>query len=358
MNLRNLILSIVAISALGASASAEIEWLQTEYDFGTFTEESGKKTGEVKLVNKGDEATIISKVRPTCGCTVAQYTQGEIAPGDTAYVRFTYNPAGRPGKFDKSIKVHTGFDNKLTTIKIRGTVIGKKSTLSKQYPIEIGALRLSKNAIILGDLTKGLSRHEFIHGYNQSQDTIYPTWGDTHNSISIGMSSTAVAPGDLVTISIYYNSRAEENLGLNIYPIEIYANESDSITKGVVEMTVNLKADTSKLTAEEMKKAPALALESEVIDLGTVSTDEHMRVSIKIKNDGKSQMIINRIYSLNDAINFIKMPTKINANKAERAECEIDMKALPKGPFNIKAEIITNDPLHPTATVRIVGIKK
>ena len=84
-----------------------IEWLSTSYDFGTFKEAEGPQTGCVRMVNHGPDETVINRVKSTCGCTVAEYTDGIIAVGDTAEVRFTYDPAGRPGRFSKSIKVYT-----------------------------------------------------------------------------------------------------------------------------------------------------------------------------------------------------------------------------------------------------------
>ena len=39
-------------------------------------------------------------------------------------------------------------------------------------------------------------------------------------------------------------------------------------------------------------------------------------------------------------------------------EIDIDASKLPFGVFNVRLEIISNDPLHPTTMLRIVGEKK
>ncbi|MDE7495896.1 MAG: DUF1573 domain-containing protein, partial [Muribaculaceae bacterium] len=48
---------------------AQIEWLSTEYDFGTFPEAGGPRSGEVRFINRGKQPTMINNVRLTCGCT-------------------------------------------------------------------------------------------------------------------------------------------------------------------------------------------------------------------------------------------------------------------------------------------------
>ena len=150
--------SLAIAALLPLAASAQLEWLATDYDFGTMKEIAGPKTGSVRFVNRGDKPVVINQVRPSCGCTGADYTEGQIAPGDTATVSFTYNPKGRPGRFEKTVKVYVGEDNERTAIKIRGTVIGAPETLQTSYPVEVGPLRLSQRILTAGDVRYGTAR--------------------------------------------------------------------------------------------------------------------------------------------------------------------------------------------------------
>ena len=91
--------------------------------------------GRVRFVNTGGEPVVITGARPGCGCTGVEYPHDPIEPGDTAVISFTYNPAGRPGAFEKSIRVYIG-DNTTERVMIRGTVLGtnhwRRSILMKQ----------------------------------------------------------------------------------------------------------------------------------------------------------------------------------------------------------------------------------
>lgn len=334
-----------------------IEWLSTSYDFGTFKETEGPQTGRVRLVNHGPGETIINRVKSTCGCTVAEYTEGVIAPGDTAEVSFTYNPAGRPGRFSKSIKVYTGIENMVTTIGLKGMVIGKPESLNSQYPIVSGDLRLSVASLILGDVIKGVSRHEFIHAYNQGENPIILSWENVPRCLSIGASATTIEPGDLVTISIYYNSRDDDNYGLNIHSFELLSDNARSVSRQKVEVSVSLKADTSKLSAEQLKSAPRISIDEKVIEFGKISDESKVKGKFQISNEGASVLNVSRIYSFNKAFSVKRMPKKLKAGKSGVVEFELDMAKMPIGAFNVKAEVVSDDPLRPSETVRIVGEK-
>lgn len=59
-----------------------------------------------KLVNEGTETLVVKSVRPTCGCTVADYDR-EIAPGGTGWVKSKLDTADFSGPVSKSILVMT-----------------------------------------------------------------------------------------------------------------------------------------------------------------------------------------------------------------------------------------------------------
>ena len=48
--------------------------------------------------NTGNADLIISNTSATCGCTVAEYPKGRIAPGGEGYVTVTFKSAGKAGQ--------------------------------------------------------------------------------------------------------------------------------------------------------------------------------------------------------------------------------------------------------------------
>lgn len=357
--MKRLTVLLLVFIAMCGRVSAELEWLADEYDFGTFLESAGPKTGSVKFVNKGPEPTIISRVRPSCGCTGETHTEGEIAVGDTAVVNFTYNPQGRPGRFEKTIKVYTGLNNRLKTIHIRGTVIGSPETLRLDYPVEAGSLRLASNRLEGGAVKYGTSRHMFLTGYNMSNDTIYPVWECENAALDIDIPQGGIEPGDVFAISIYFNSRDIKQPGPLSIPIVVKASK-DAAESARVIFLADIVSDTGSLTPEEVRRGARIKVVPELIDLGVldVKARKPLRREIVVENEGEGDLRIMRIYCSEEGVNAVKYPTRLSGGKRNRITVEVDPSKLKKGAQAIMLDIYSNDPVKPVKSVRIAVDKE
>ena len=340
------------------SASAQVKWLESEYDFGSFREEAGPQTGYVRFVNEGKAPTIINRVRTSCGCTESSYTEGIIEPGDTAFVSFTYDPKGRPGRFEKTVKVYYGTDNSTKTIEIKGTVIGTPESLDTWFPIVAGPIRLSERILTPGhEITYGQARNLFFQAYNSSSDTIYPAWNNDAKAIFMGMSDEAIAPGDQITFSLYYDSSRETSLGHFSYPIEIIADKRDPKSEKItIEFIADVVPAKSGLGYSELEKAPIINVEPTMIALGEVKKNM-VNFKFKIQNTGASTLLVKRINPLDKFVSIKKMPTQLKPNKSADVEGTVNLNSLEPGAFRLKIEIATNDPLNPVKNVFLSGIK-
>lgn len=351
---------ICLLTLLGAilpfDAAAKIKWLSTEYNFGTFKEADGPKTGHVEFVNEGPDATFISRVRPSCGCTGASYPHTMIEPGDTAKITFTYNPAGRPGKFNKTVKIYIGEDNELTVARILGTVIGEDSTLDYVFPKVAGPLRLENTVANANEIKRGASRHLFINLYNQGQDTITPEWNEIGEQLIIAVAPASIPPGEVGTVSFHLRTPYEERNGLVEYDVKLRPDKS-------IPTPVNLKVraviipDTDKMTVEQIDNGPRAYLLPEFVDFGEVEGGKLLDFKFEILNDGKQKMKVERVYSANELVNITAIPSKIKPGKKGTVKGCINPTGLPTGPFRIGVEVITDDPLHPLRTCHLVGFK-
>ena len=114
--------------------------------------------------------------RPNCGCTAPKYSTTPIAPGDTGFVAVSYDPAGRPGRFDKFVAVDLSYPSSRIKLHVAGTVIGAPSSVSQRFPAACGSgLLLAKGALMTGEVDKGQLRTVFLGGYNSSPDTLQPS---------------------------------------------------------------------------------------------------------------------------------------------------------------------------------------
>ncbi len=356
-----MIKSIIAAAMVALCASpvcAGVKWLEKDYNFGLIKETDGKVPGRVRFVNTGGEPVVITGARPGCGCTGVEYPHDPIEPGDTAVISFTYNPAGRPGAFEKSIRVYIG-DNTTERVMIRGTVLGTKESLAPIYPYEAGPLRLSDTILPPVEMKYGETRHLFINGYNQTSDTIVPAVKGATKALDIRLSTPKVAPGELVTIGFYYNSRMQPELGPVEMPVEIISDSrlADSPVTHL-SFRADVKPDFSSLSVEDAENAPSCYVSPTTVDLGVISGIKPVPFSFSILNEGKSLMNILRITGATELVKVKRYPTKLKPGKSSRAEGAVNIDALSPGAFRIELQIITNDPLHPSRTVKVVGIKE
>lgn len=347
------------LALFSQSAMAEIEWLEKDYNYGAFREAEGPRMGMVRFVNRGDEAVFINRVRPSCGCTEAEYTEGMIQPGDTAMVSFVYNPKGRPGSFEKTVKVYIGSENDLHVVKLTGTVIGSQSTLQFAYPKEAGPLRLEALSAKTGELKKGSARHLFINAYNQSPDTITPSWTSDGRGMQVELTPRSIPPGDIATFGFYVKTSEEERMGPVDYDIHITADtrqpESGSCD---VRISTVIVPDTRTMTAEEVDNGPRAYLLPEFIDFGELAGGGKAAFSFEILNDGNSLLEVHRVYCSETGVAIKDRPSKIKAGKRGKVKGELDLRKIPAGAFRIPVEVMTSDPLHPLRTANLVGVRE
>ena len=90
-------------------------------NFGNIKEVNGAVTGTFEFTNISKTPITINSVKATCGCTTPDWTKEPIAPGKNGYIKATYNPTNRPGKFSKSITVSTSTGETII-LKIEGNV--------------------------------------------------------------------------------------------------------------------------------------------------------------------------------------------------------------------------------------------
>ncbi len=338
---------------------AKVTWLSTHYNYGAFREEEGPRKGSLSFVNSGDAPTFIRNVRPSCGCTAADYPRDMIAPGDTATIEFTYDPARRPGPFDKTIRVFVGKDNEQSVIRITGTVIGSASTLESYYPYEAGALRFESLSHSMGEVKRGSSRHAFINVYNQGNDTLRPECKTTTDAIDVNLTPKQLAPGELGTFGFYLNTNKEKLNGPAEYLVEVFPDKGcSSADRREIKVDAIIVPDSRGMTAEEIQKGPRSYLVPEFVDFGEDVATGYRDFEFGIYNDGKSVLQIDRVYSADKNVEIKEYPRKVKGGASGKVAGRISLGNLPSGPFRINVYVVTNDPLHPLRTANIVGVKE
>ena len=338
-----------------AMGHAEIHWLEKSYEFGLFKEAAGPTTGSVRFVNRGPEDVVVTDARPSCGCTSVEYPIEPVAPGDTARISFTYDPTGRPGKFDKSIRVYLGSGD-MVRIGIRGNVLGTPESLSLFYPVEMGSLRVAEDLVEIGQQRQGSSRDYFVNVYNQSQDSIAPVLRSGSQELNAASSQSVLGPGDIAAFSFYLSSNPVPSVGKHHIPVEISDRRSGKVL-GTVWYDTEVVPDTRNLSPKDVEQGPRCYLTPDPVDLGIISGDRMLEFRFLVQNQGKETMEVLSVEA-DKVLRLKKMPERVKPGKAVEAKGLVNVKEIPSGPFKLIITVYTNDPLHPTRTLSVAGIKE
>ena len=85
-------------------SNARLSFDHTTYDFGSIAKGS-IVTHNYWLVNTGTDTLVITKIKPTCGCTSTRKAGFSVAPGDKTTIDIVFDSGKFNGRVTKSIKI-------------------------------------------------------------------------------------------------------------------------------------------------------------------------------------------------------------------------------------------------------------
>ena len=122
-----LVCAVIIGIAFTASAQdnqkAEFKFNEEKHDFGKIPQGTPVTT-MFEFTNVGQEPLILSDVKPTCGCTIADYTKTPVKMGDKGEIKITYNAAAAY-PFNKTIVVTSNAKTPQKYLVIVGEVVAK-----------------------------------------------------------------------------------------------------------------------------------------------------------------------------------------------------------------------------------------
>ncbi len=124
------ILAMLAWTFMGCDSKDEVDMgfrttlkVNAVYNAGKVAK--GEQINAVFTVeNTGDYALVLSDVKGSCSCTVADFTKDPIPPGEKGYVKATVNTESQPiGALQKKVYLLANTTPPETTVSIQATVI-------------------------------------------------------------------------------------------------------------------------------------------------------------------------------------------------------------------------------------------
>ena len=108
------------------SQKPEFKFNEEKHDFGKIPQGTPVTT-VFEFTNVGKEPLILTEVRPTCGCTIADYTKTPVKSGTKGTIKITYNAAAAQ-PFNKTIVVKSNAVTPEKYLNIIGEVVAKPAS--------------------------------------------------------------------------------------------------------------------------------------------------------------------------------------------------------------------------------------
>ena len=331
-----------------------ITFEKTEHDFGKINEADGRVSTVFEFKNEGMAPLILSNVRASCGCTTPTWTKEPIEPGKTGTITVTYNPNGRPGRFQKTVTITSNASEATKRVYIKGEVIPKAAKPANKYTISVGALSMKSKTLDLGTIKKGESKSGDLEYANLTKEDHHVELAtNAADAFLISQVTLADVKADQTGKFVF----AIDSKNPKLYgPQEAYAfvvidgkKEIDEAHKLTIK--ANVVEDFSGLTVEQKQQAPIIEVPAEY-NAGKVVKGKNLKFYFPIKNIGANPLEIRRVYAADKALN-VKQPKAVKSGKKSNVSVEINTKNMTPGAYGREVVVITNDYLNPIKRVKI-----
>ena len=361
------IFTIMGMACYGvASADNEgkvnFKWESDIHDFGAFNEDVGRVTCQFKGVNLGPDTASVIYLNASCGCTTPKADKRIIPPGDTVTLSVTYDPANRPGIFDKKITFGT-VPGYRANFHIKGSVNSSTRRMMATYPYEVGsAYRLSDNNVAFGNTREDRTVPASVRGVNNSLDTVTPTVTESPAFVSAVVEPATVKPGGTFVISLTADAPKVGQLGATFDSITVSSAEHPDMSM-VIPVSILLFEEFPPMTADDVDRAAYLEIPDRNVDFGPEidpASSKRLKRKVKVTNGGLEPLKIRRAYSITPGIE-VKAPSKpIGPGKSAEIEITLIPSALQSGTTDLRARVsvISNTPLNTTMDINVSGSVK
>lgn len=277
-------------------AQPKIQMSSTEHDFGSFKEEAGRQTFNFEVTNKGDAPLVIQNVVPSCGCTEPVWTKNPIPPNGKGVITAIYDPANRPGAFNKTLTVHSNGKPEVMVLVIKGEVTPRERTVNEIYTWPIGAIRFESNHLAFTTIKKTEKKIRVMPIINTSDAPVKVEFEGLPEHLQLKSNPETLKPGQKGIVEGTYDAVKNPGWGTVSNMVRIKLN-GEVQENGYYYVSANLVEDFSGLSKEELTNAPVFKLNSTNIDIGKMEQATTKDVEFSFKNEGKRDLILRNIRS-------------------------------------------------------------
>ena len=340
-------------------SSSQAGYKTTAHDFGKIQEVDGPVSYTFEFTNTSDTPFLIEFISVSCGCTTPEYSKEPVLPGKSGTIKVTYDPAGRPGVFNTPVIVTSNNRRDQVRLTLQGEVIPRPRSIEDQFPLVLAdnGLRATSNNLIFGYLGHGNRKSQTLDIVNNGAAPLRLGYRFTAESrvpqalCRVTIHPETLAPGGRGQVTFTYDlTDSRDAYGLLAAAFVLTIN--GQVTTRPISAYVTATDDFSRMTDAEKTAAPKAIFSSQFHHFGTVGRNQTLTREFRIKNDGKSSLLIRKTTANSDRISYSLPQTTLAPGESIALTVTLRTPNRPER-MSESISIVVNDPARPMREIRL-----
>lgn len=346
-----LIAAVVSVATFAQNAKPVINFEKKIHDFGDIKEGDGVATYVFEFTNSGAQPLVVHNVRASCGCTTPDWTRQPVMPGGKGTIKVAYDPANRPGNFNKSITVSSNAESSTEVLRIVGNVLQRDKTVEDVYPRVMGNIRLKSSHLSFTRVEPGATKNENMEIINTSAQPVKLSFNQIPKHIQAQVVPSTLKPGEKGVIKATFDASKVNDWGFVVDQMYLVEN-GKQLQDGRISVSATIEEDFNSWSPEKLANAPDIQFSETNFDFGTVKQGEELVHTFKIKNAGKSNLILRKVKASCGCT--ATQPDKEVVAPGEEANIKVTFNTRGRnGRQNKSITVYSNDPKKSTMLLRI-----
>lgn len=339
----------ILLSAQSAKPAMSFE--KKIHDFGDIKENDGLASYVFEFTNNGGQPLVVHRVNASCGCTTPDWTRQPIMPGGKGTIKVTFDPANRPGNFNKSITVNSNAEPSTEVLRVIGNVLPRDKTIEDIFPRAMGDIRLKSSHLSFTRVEPGTTKYENMEVINTSSQPVTLTFNRVPEHVTVKTVPATLKPNEQGVIQASFDASKVNDWGFVVDQMYLVVN-GNQLGDGRMSISATIEEDFSNWSSDKLANAPDIEFSETSFDFGTVKQGEELTHNFKIKNIGKSNLILRKVKASCGCT--ATQPDKEVVAPGEEASIKVTFNTRGRsGRQNKSITVYSNDPKKSTMLLRV-----
>ncbi len=300
-------------------------------------------TAEYVITNTGNAPLVLTDVETDCACSVAQWTQEPIAPGEKGTVSVTFD-AEALGHFQKSVAIYTNAEPNLVYLYLRGEVVHEIKDYSQTHPYLIGQIRIDHDSLDFSDIHYGEKRVLNIDVVNQSGETYRPVIMHLPPYLQMKTEPQVLQPEEKGIISLTLDSEKLMYFGTMETCVYLSRFSGDKVgQENKIPVSVTLLPDFSGISENGMQNVPDISISKQQAK----ANKNKVQQDITLTNTGHSPLTIHRLQVFHPAVGALLKKSILQPGESTNLRITVDRHLVDENTDRLYLQMVTDAPAHP-----------